>query len=120
MWSDSVVGTILGTDLGVSFYPSGNALSGFFLGGGFHVSYWLFRWYDLSDYENITWTDNTTVVIGAMIMTGHRWMWDFVSITPSVGLRLSRTINHTGPGFPDLLGYTDLQPLLRLDFGFAF
>ena len=69
----------LSFDAGLNWFPGGRAPKGFFLGGALAVGY-----LTVSD-ERKSQTDSS-VVAGASLHLGYRWIWDTVSIAPRASL----------------------------------
>lgn len=71
----------LSFDAGLNWFPGGRAPKGFFLGGALAVGY-----LTVSDQRKSPAETDSSVVAGASLHLGYRWIWDMVSIAPRASL----------------------------------
>ena len=71
----------LSFDVGLNYFPGGQAPRGIFLGGALAVGF-----LTVSDERESPAATDSTVIAGASLHLGHRWIWGNVSIAPRASL----------------------------------
>lgn len=90
----------LSFDAGLNWFPEGGAPKGFFLGGALAVGY-----LTVSDQRESPAETDSSVLLGASLHLGYRWILDMVSIAPRASLGYLFGLDQ----FEDSIGEKKLQ-----------